>query len=77
MRKASPSPLTTGPDNTLDSNVVVCPPLTSHIALSGDDAATKAETVFRMAVKKLGVDEPDGSLPFWPPLENDGDDDYD
>jgi len=77
MRKASPSPFTTGPDNMLDSNIVVCPPLTSHIALSGDDAATKAETVFRMALKKLGVDGPDGSLPFWPPLENDGNDDDD
>lgn len=71
-RTASPSS-----PNQPDNNVVLCAPLTSHIALSGDDAASKAEMVFRTALKKLGVDESDGPLPFWPPLDTDGDDDDD
>ncbi|KLO17500.1 FAD/NAD(P)-binding domain-containing protein [Schizopora paradoxa] len=74
-RRASPYPSTT--DRLHDENVVLCEPLTSHIALNGDDAAKKAEMVFRTALKKLGVDESDGRLPFWPPLDIDGDDDDD
>lgn len=71
-RTASPSS-----PNQPDNNVVLCAPLASHIAQSGDDAASKAETVFRTALKKLGVDESDGPLPFWPPLDAGGDDDDD
>lgn len=74
-RKASPTSSTSTPD-VPGSKIVICPPLASHIALSGDDAAAKAEIVFRTALKKFGVDEND-TIPFWPPLEIDGDDDDD
>jgi len=76
-RKATAAPLVSTPDRTPEGNIIVCPPLTSHIAASGDDAATKAETIFRMALKKLCLEEADGPLPFWPPLEVDEDEDDD
>ncbi|TDL14315.1 FAD/NAD(P)-binding domain-containing protein [Rickenella mellea] len=52
--------------------VIISPPLSSHFATKGDEAARNAETIFWEVVKRLP--KGDGVESLWPPLEEDQND---